>query len=80
LPGPGGGTQLTYQQEAVGFVEAAKAVGVPAIVPFTVETDGRLPNGGDLREAIDLVDEETSRAPVDFMIIIGTPPTSGMRW
>jgi S-methylmethionine-dependent homocysteine/selenocysteine methylase len=50
---------LTYAQEAVGIVRAAGRVGVPVAISFTVETDGRLPSGQALREAIELLDAET---------------------
>src|SRR5262245_30972345 len=36
---------LTYPAEAIGIVRAATEAGLPAIVSFTVETDGRLPDG-----------------------------------
>ena len=47
-------TALTFNQagEAAGFVRAARGVGLPAVVSFTVETDGRLPSGQRLGEAI----------------------------
>ena len=64
---------FTYPQEAVGFVEAAKAARVPAVVSFTVETDGRLPNGQALREAVELVDDATGRAPLGFMVNCAHP-------
>jgi S-methylmethionine-dependent homocysteine/selenocysteine methylase len=35
---------LTYAEEAIGVVEAAVAAGLPVVVSFTVETDGRLLN------------------------------------
>ncbi len=43
---------LSEVAEAVGVVEAARAVGVPVGVSFTVETDGRLPDGTPLRDAV----------------------------
>ncbi len=64
---------FTYPEEAIGFVQAAQAVGVPSLVSFTVETDGRLPSGHGLREAIDRVDEETDRGPLGFMINCAHP-------
>lgn len=64
---------FTYPQEAVGFVEAAKALGVPAVVSFTVETDGRLPSGHALGDAIEVVDEATSRGAIGFMINCAHP-------
>lgn len=52
---------LTFNQssEAVGFVRAARAVGLPAVVSFTVETDGALPDGQALSDAIRKVDDQT---------------------
>lgn len=46
---------LTTVAEAVGVVEAARAQGVDVAVSFTVETDGRLPDGTPLGEAIELL-------------------------
>jgi homocysteine S-methyltransferase len=43
---------LTTVAEAVGVVQAARAQGVEVAVSFTVETDGRLPDGTPLGEAI----------------------------
>jgi S-methylmethionine-dependent homocysteine/selenocysteine methylase len=67
------GVSFTYPDEAVGFVRAARAVGVPAIVSFTVETDGRLPNGDALKAAIEQVDHETDRALIGFVINCAHP-------
>ncbi len=64
---------LTYAQEAIGFVRAATAVGVPSVVSFTVETDGSLPSGQSLREAVELVDDQTDHAPAGFMINCAHP-------
>lgn len=64
---------MTYADEAIGFVEAAKAHGVPPVVSFTVETDGRLPSGQGLREAIELVDEQTGSAAQAFMVNCAHP-------
>ena len=43
---------MTYAEEAIGVVEAASAVDLPVVVSFTVETDGRLPSGQELGDAI----------------------------
>ena len=64
---------MTYPQEAVGVVLAARAVGLPVVVSFTVETDGRLPNGGDLRSAVEQVDRRTDGAAVGFMVNCAHP-------
>jgi S-methylmethionine-dependent homocysteine/selenocysteine methylase len=64
---------LTYSDEAVGIVRAARAADVPVIISFTVETDGRLPSGQSLPEAIERVDGETSGAAAYFMINCAHP-------
>ncbi len=64
---------MTYAKEAIGFARAARAAGIPSVVSFTVETDGRLPSGQPLRAAIEQVDEETGGAPAYFMINCAHP-------
>jgi homocysteine S-methyltransferase len=59
---------MTYADEAIGIANAAEAAGLPAAISFTVETDGHLPSGQPLREAIAQVDGEAKRAPAYFMI------------
>jgi S-methylmethionine-dependent homocysteine/selenocysteine methylase len=64
---------MTYAAEAMGVVRAAQAVGMPVVVSFTVETDGRLPSGQTLREAVEQVDAATGNAPVYYMINCAHP-------
>lgn len=59
--------------EAVGFVRAAEAAGMPAVVSFTVETDGRLSTGEPLADAVRRVDDETSGAAAYFMVNCAHP-------
>jgi len=59
--------------EAVGIVRAATAAGMPAAVSFTVETDGRLPSGQPLAEAVEEVDRETAGAAAYFMVNCAHP-------
>ena len=68
-------TALTFAQarEATGFVRAARAAGLPSVVSFTVETDGRLPTGQPLGEAIAEVDRETGGTPLYFMVNCAHP-------
>ena len=47
---------LSEVAEAVGVVRAARDVGVEVGVCFTVETDGRLPDGTPLRDAVEQAD------------------------
>ncbi len=64
---------MTYAEEAAGIVRAARAAGIPVAVSFTVETDGRLPSGQDLREAIEQVDAETDGGPDYYMVNCAHP-------
>ena len=54
---------MTYAEEAIGIARAAADAGLPVAISFTVETDGRLPSGQALGDAIETVDAETDRAP-----------------
>ena len=42
-------------------------MGLPVVISFTVETDGRLPTGQSLNEAITSVDDATDAAAAYFM-------------
>ncbi|MBO9533308.1 MAG: homocysteine S-methyltransferase family protein [Solirubrobacteraceae bacterium] len=53
---------LTTPGEALGIAQAAADVGLPVATWFTVETDGRLPDGTPLADAIDAVDAAGSPA------------------
>lgn len=64
---------LTYPGEAIGIVRAATAAGLPVVVGFTVETDGRLPSGASIEEAIVAVDTATEGAAQAFMINCAHP-------
>jgi S-methylmethionine-dependent homocysteine/selenocysteine methylase len=64
---------LTYADEAVGVARAARDAGIPSVISFTVETDGRLPSGQSLREAIEEVDDQTEGAVAYFMINCAHP-------
>jgi S-methylmethionine-dependent homocysteine/selenocysteine methylase len=64
---------LTYVEEAIGIARAAVAVGLPVVVGFTVETDGRLASGAAIGDAIDAVDAATDGAPVGYMLNCAHP-------
>ena len=64
---------MTYTAEAIGVVRAAGAAGIPVVVSFTVETDGRLPSGQALSEAVTEVDEATGGAAAYFMVNCAHP-------
>lgn len=63
----------THAGEAIGVVQAAVAVGIPVVIAFTVETDGRLPSGQPLHEAITEVDGSTEGAALHFGVNCAHP-------
>jgi len=64
---------MTYAEEAIGVTQAARDAGLPVVISFTVETDGRLPNGQGLGEATEQVDAATAGAPAYYMINCAHP-------
>ena len=64
---------MTYVEEALGVTGAAITAGMPVAISFTVETDGRLPSGQELGDAIKQVDDETDRGPAYYMINCAHP-------
>jgi S-methylmethionine-dependent homocysteine/selenocysteine methylase len=64
---------MTYPEEAIGIARAAQACGLPVVISFTLETDGRLPSGDGLQDAIEAVDAATSSGPVYYMINCAHP-------
>jgi homocysteine S-methyltransferase len=66
-------TTFTQSNEAIGLVRAAESAGLPVVVSFTVETDGTLPSGQLLEEAIRAVDDATNAAAAYFMVNCAHP-------
>jgi len=64
---------MTNIAEAQGVALTAKAATMPCVISFTVETDGRLPTGDTLAQAIKSVDEATGNAPAYYMINCAHP-------
>ena len=67
------GITMTNVPEAIGLARAAEALETPVAISFTVETDGRLPTGDRLAEAIPAVDAATSGYPDYYMINCAHP-------
>jgi S-methylmethionine-dependent homocysteine/selenocysteine methylase len=63
---------LTYSAEAIGIARAANGAGLPVAISFTVETDGRLPGGETLGDAIASVD---AAADVEYFMVNCAHPT-----
>lgn len=62
---------MTNSAEALGVALAAERVGLPVAVSFTVDTDGRLPSGEALGDAICTVDAQAE--PADYAINCAHP-------
>ncbi|HEY3925516.1 MAG TPA: homocysteine S-methyltransferase family protein [Acidothermaceae bacterium] len=68
---------ITHADEAIGIARAAIAVDMPVVISFTTETDGRLPHGTSLAEAIQAVDRATDFGPVYYGINCSHPTHFG---
>lgn len=64
---------MTYAEEAIGIARAAAEHGLPCAVSFTVETDGKLPSGQSLKDAVEQVDAATGGAVAYYMINCAHP-------
>ncbi len=64
---------MNYVEEAVGIARAANAINLPVVISFTVETNGKLPTGMSLKEAIEQVDKSVIELPLYFMINCAHP-------
>lgn len=66
-------TTMNYVEEAIGVALSAAAAGIPAVISFTTETDGRLPSGQTLADAIAETDQATGDSPAYYMINCAHP-------
>jgi homocysteine S-methyltransferase len=64
---------IGYAEEAIGIARAARDAGLPVVISYTLETDGRLPSGMPLGEAIECVDRATAGYPVHYMVNCAHP-------
>lgn len=64
---------ITTSDEAAGIVLAARDADMPVVIGFTVETDGTLPNGEALAEAIARVDAASDEYAAYFIINCAHP-------
>jgi S-methylmethionine-dependent homocysteine/selenocysteine methylase len=64
---------MNYAEEAIGITRAAASYHLPAVISFTVETDGKLPDGMRLKDAIALVDSHCTQPPIYYMINCAHP-------
>ena len=64
---------ITNAPEATGVALAAAEAGIPCVISFTVETDGKLPSGQALGDAIEETDAQSSVKPAYYMINCAHP-------
>ncbi len=64
---------MNYVEEAAGIAQAARAAAMPLAVSFTLETDGRLPSGDSLGDAITRTDDLSKGHPSYYMINCAHP-------
>jgi homocysteine S-methyltransferase len=64
---------MNYAEEAIGIARAAEEAAMPVVISFTLETDGRLPTGQSLPDAIAAVDAATGTYPAYYMINCAHP-------
>jgi homocysteine S-methyltransferase len=64
---------LNYVNEAIGVVQAAREYAMPVVISFTVETDGRLPSGETLADAITRTDDATAGYAAYYMLNCAHP-------
>lgn len=64
---------MNYVEEAAGIIEAAREYAMPVAISFTVETDGRLPSGEGLADAIRRCDGLTGACAAYYMLNCAHP-------
>lgn len=64
---------MNYIEEVIGIVKAAETFHLPVVISFTLETDGKLPTGMSLKEAIETVDKSVNIPPLYYMINCAHP-------
>ena len=77
---------MTNANKSIGIARAARAAGLPVAISFTLETDGCLPTGQTLPDAVAEVDKATAGMPAYYMINCAHPThfehvmTAGAAW
>ena len=64
---------ICYADEAIGISRASADADLPVVISFTLETDGHLPSGMSLGEAIETTDAATGSYPTHYMINCAHP-------
>jgi len=64
---------MNYVDEAIGIALAARSADIPVAISFTVETNGQLPSGETLAQAIERTDTQTAGYPAYYMLNCAHP-------
>lgn len=64
---------VNYINEGLGIVKSAEENELPVVISFTVETDGKLPSGEHISEAIQRIDKDSGGYPLYYMINCAHP-------
>lgn len=64
---------LPNVQEALGIARAMAATAAPYIISFVISRDGRVLDGTTLEAAIDLIDNNSERKPLGYMVNCAHP-------
>ncbi|WP_137112341.1 homocysteine S-methyltransferase family protein [Rhodobacter sp. SY28-1] len=64
---------MNYTAEAIGVARAAQRAGMPHVLSLTVETDGNLPSGQDLQEALAEIEAATDGSALFYMVNCAHP-------
>lgn len=64
---------MNYPEEAIAIARLAQRQGLPHVLSFTVETDGRLPTGQGLQEALAEVEAATQGSALFYMVNCAHP-------
>ncbi len=67
------GFTMNYTEEAIGIILACELAAIPAVISFTVETDGRMASGESIREAVEKMDAATGSYAAYYMINCAHP-------
>jgi homocysteine S-methyltransferase len=67
------GFTMNYIEEAIGIILACELAEIPAVISFTVETDGKMVSGESMKEAVEMMDAATGGYAAYYMINCAHP-------
>jgi homocysteine S-methyltransferase len=67
------GFTMNYTEEAIGIILACELASIPAVISFTVETDGKMASGESMKEAVEKMDAATGGYAAYYMINCAHP-------